>query len=178
MCDCLDTKTPAPEQSSMFMPSQGACGAIGVGANPLFLVFLPALYLQGARLHPSLLLLIVAIALELGRMVCLISLTFHHCGRNFLKQLFSRACNSSAPFAMPFSVHATGHEQGCKSGVLGANRRGREASRRGRLQVLRQSLLPASSQSLRDGVVPAEHCPEGAALAAVSFQPRSTSTPL
>lgn len=38
----------------MFVFSQGAVRAIGVGANPLFLVFLPALYLPGARLHPSL----------------------------------------------------------------------------------------------------------------------------
>lgn len=41
----------------MFVLSQGACRAIGVGTNLLFLFFLPALYLQGAHLHPSLLLL-------------------------------------------------------------------------------------------------------------------------
>lgn len=56
VCACLDT-APAPREGSMFVLSQGACRAIGVGTNPLFLVFLPALYLQGARLHPSLLLL-------------------------------------------------------------------------------------------------------------------------
>lgn len=56
VCACLDT-APAPWEGSMFILSQGACRAIGVGANPLFLVFLPALYLQGAHLHPSLLLL-------------------------------------------------------------------------------------------------------------------------
>lgn len=37
----------------------GACRAIGVGANPLFLVSLSAVCLQGARLHPFPLLLVM-----------------------------------------------------------------------------------------------------------------------
>lgn len=37
----------------MFVFSQGAVRAIGVGANPLFLVFLLALYLPGAPSFPA-----------------------------------------------------------------------------------------------------------------------------
>lgn len=37
----------------------GPCGAFGVEANTLFLVFLAAVCLQGACLHPSLLLLVL-----------------------------------------------------------------------------------------------------------------------
>lgn len=91
----------------MFVLSQGAVRAIGVGANPFFLV------------------------------------SFLHC--TCREHVSILPCRSLAG-------------AGCRS--------------------LHQSLLPASSQSLRDAVPLPSHCLDGAALAAVNLQFMSIFTPL